>query len=241
MVAHADRAVKDAGGRAADTLAPARAARRAAARIGELGYAQRVQECCAVHEIPVRQRRVLHAVLWINAAMFVIEAAGGLHARSTALLADSLDMLGDAVVYGFSLYVISRGRVWQARAALVKGFLMAALGAGVLVQAAVKIADGLAPTVEVMGSLGILALLANLVCLGLLWSRREDDINMRSVWVCSRNDVIGNVAVLVAAVAVALTGSAWPDIAVGLTVAGFVSYSAAQIIREALRQSVPVT
>ena len=173
--------------------------------------------------------------------MFVIEAAGGLHARSTALLADSLDMLGDAVVYGFSLYVISRGQVWQARAALVKGLLMAALGAGVLVQAAVKIAYGLVPTVELMGSLGILALLANLVCLGLLRSRREDDINMRSAWVCSRNDVIGNVAVLVAAVAVALTGSAWPDIAVGLTVAGVVSYSAAQIIREALRQSVPVT
>lgn len=198
-----------------------------------------MQECCAVHEIPVRQRRALHAVLWINVAMFAIEAVGGLLARSTALFADSLDMLGDAVVYGFSLYVISRGPGWQARAALVKGLLMAALGAGVLVQAAVKIAYGLTPTVEVMGSLGFLALLANLLCLGLLWSRREDDINMRSAWICSRNDVIGNVAVLVAAVAVALTGSAWPDIAVGLTVAVFVSYSAAQIIREALRQRVP--
>ena len=232
MVTHADRPVKDA----ACERPPAR---RAATRIGELGYALGVQECCAVHEIPVRQRRALHAVLWINVAMFAVEAVGGLLARSTALFADSLDMLGDAVVYGFSLYVISRGPVWQARAALVKALLMAALGAGVLVQAAVKITYGLAPTAEVMGSLGFLALLANLLCLGLLWSRREDDINMRSAWICSRNDVIGNVAVLVAAVAVALTGSAWPDMAVGLTVAAFVSYSAGQIIREALRQRVP--
>ena len=200
-----------------------------------------MRECCEVHEIPARQRRVLHAVLWINLVMFAIEAGGGLLARSTALFADSLDMLGDAIVYGFSLYVVARGPRWQARAALVKGLLMAALGAGVLVQAAVKTVHGLTPAVELMGWLGLLALLANLVCLGLLRSRREDDINMRSAWICSRNDVIGNVAVLVAAVAVALTGSAWPDIAVGLTVAGFVSYSAAQIIREALRQSVPVT
>jgi Co/Zn/Cd efflux system component len=176
-------------------------------------------------------------VLWINVAMFAVEAAGGLLARSTALFADSLDMLGDAVVYGFSLYVISRGGRWLARAALVKGLLMATLGAGVLVHAAVKIAYGLTPTVEVMGWLGLFALLANLVCLGLLRSRREDDINMRSAWVCSRNDVVGNVAVLVAAAGVALTGSAWPDITVGLTVAGFVSCSATQIIREALRQS----
>lgn len=197
-----------------------------------------MRECCEAHEIPARQRRVLHAVLWINLAMFAIEAVGGLLARSTALFADSLDMLGDAIVYGFSLYVVARGPRWQARAALVKGLLMAALGAGVLVQAAVKTVHGLTPAVELMGWLGLLALLANLVCLGLLRSRREDDINMRSAWICSRNDVIGNVAVLVAAAGVALTGSAWPDIAVGLTVAGYVSYSAAQVIREALRQSV---
>ena len=197
-----------------------------------------MRECCEVHEIPARQRRVLHAVLWINVAMFAIEALGGLLARSTALFADSLDMLGDAIVYGFSLYVVARGPLWQARAALVKGLLMAALGAGVLVQAAVKTVHGLTPAAELMGWLGLLALLANLVCLGLLRSRREDDINMRSAWICSRNDVIGNVAVLVAAAGVALTGSAWPDIAVGLTVAGYVSYAAAQVIREALRQSV---
>jgi Co/Zn/Cd efflux system component len=177
-------------------------------------------------------------VLWINLVMFAIEAGGGLLARSTALFADSLDMLGDAIVYGFSLYVVARGPRWQARAALVKGLLMATLGAGVLVQAAVKTVHGLTPAVELMGWLGLLALLANLVCLGLLRSRREDDINMRSAWICSRNDVIGNVAVLVAAAGVALTGSAWPDIAVGLTVAGYVSYSATQVIREALRQSV---
>jgi Co/Zn/Cd efflux system component len=195
-------------------------------------------ECCEVHDVPARQRRVLQAVLWINAAMFAVEAAGGLLARSTALFADSMDMLGDAVVYGFSLYAISRGRLWQARAALLKGLLMAALGAGVFVQAAFKTAYGLTPTVEVMGYLGLLALAANLACLGLLWSRRDDDLNMRSAWVCSRNDVVGNVAVLVAAAGVAASESAWPDIAVGLAVAGIVSHSAVQVVREALREGV---
>ena len=104
--------------RAAAAPAPARAAGRAAARIGELGYALGVQGVREVHEIPARQRRVLHAVLWINVAMFAIEAVGGLLARSTALFADSLDMLGDAIVYGFSLYVVGRGPRWQARASL---------------------------------------------------------------------------------------------------------------------------
>lgn len=197
-----------------------------------------MDECCEIRPVHARQRRVLQVVLWINLGMFLAELGAGLVAHSTALVADSADMLGDAIVYGFSLYVVARGPRWQARAALVKGLLMAALGAGVLVQAAVKTVHGLTPAVELMGWLGLLALLANLVCLGLLRSRREDDINMRSAWICSRNDVIGNVAVLVAAAGVALTGSAWPDIAVGLTVAGYVSYSATQVIREALRQSV---
>ncbi len=170
--------------------------------------------------------------------MFGAEAVGGVIARSTALFADSLDMLGDAAVYGFSLYVISRGPRWQARAALLKGFIMAALGAGVFLQAALKIAYALTPTVEVMGWLGLLALLANLVCLGLLRSRRHDDLNMRSAWVCSRNDVVGNVAVLIAAAGVSVSGSAWPDIVVGLTVAGIVSYSAVKVISEARREAV---
>jgi len=194
-----------------------------------------VDECCEVREIPREQRRVLHVVLWINAAMFLTESVAGLLANSTALFADSVDMLGDAIVYGFSLYVIGRGAVWQARAAQLKGIVMAAFAVGVLVQVGAKIARGVAPIVEVMGAVGVLALAANLVCLGLLWRRRADDINMRSAWICSRNDVIGNAAVLVAAGATAVTGSPWPDIAIGLLVASVFARSAVQVLREAGR------
>jgi Co/Zn/Cd efflux system component len=194
-----------------------------------------VDECCEVREIPRQQRRVLHVVLWINVAMFLVESVAGLLGNSTALLADSVDMLGDAIVYGFTLYVIGRGPHWQARAALLKGAIMAAFGVGVLVQAVVKIARGLAPTVEVMGAVGLLALAANVFCLVLLWRRRGDDINMRSAWVCSRNDVAGNTGVLMAAGAVALTGSPAPDIAIGLLVAGMFVHSAARVIRDASR------
>jgi Co/Zn/Cd efflux system component len=197
-----------------------------------------MDECCAVRDVPHEQRRVLYAVLWINAAMFLAESIGGLMAHSTALVADSVDMLGDAIVYGFSLYVIHRGTVWKSRAALFKGIVMAAFGIGVFIQVTVKIIQGLTPTVEVMGAIGVLACTANLVCLVLLRRRRDDDINMRSAWVCSRNDVIGNTAVLVAAALVAVTRSAWPDILIGLLIAGVFGRSAVQIIREASRAVV---
>jgi Co/Zn/Cd efflux system component len=194
-----------------------------------------VDECCEVRAVPREQRRVLHAVLWINVAMFLTESIAGLVGHSTALFADSLDMLGDAIVYGFSLHVVSRGIVWQARAALLKGLVMAAFALGVLVQVAVKIARGLTPTVEVMSVIGGLALAANLVCLTLLWRHRGDDINMRSAWICSRNDVIGNLGVLLAAAAVGLSGSPWPDIVIGLLVAAVFGRSAVQVVREASR------
>jgi len=194
-----------------------------------------VDECCEIREIPREQRRVLHVVLWINAAMFLTESVAGLLANSTALFADSVDMLGDAIVYGFSLYVIGRGVLWQARAAQLKGIVMAAFAVGVLVQVGAKVARGVAPIVEVMSAVGVLALAANLVCLGLLWRRRADDINMRSAWICSRNDVIGNAAVLVAAGATAMTGSPWPDIAIGLLVASVFARSAVRVLREAGR------
>jgi len=194
-----------------------------------------MDECCEVREIPREQRRTLQIVLLINAVMFLTESGAGVLAHSTALFADSLDMLGDAVVYGFSLYVIGRGIAWQARAALLKGLIMAAFGIGLLVQVAFKITRGVTPTVEVMGVVGTLAFAANLWCLALLWRRRGDDINMRSAWICSRNDVIGNVAVLVAAGAVAVTGSPWPDIVIGLLVASVFGRSAVQVMRDASR------
>jgi Co/Zn/Cd efflux system component len=194
-----------------------------------------MDECCEVREIPREQRRTLQIVLLINAAMFLTESVAGVLAHSTALFADSLDMLGDAIVYGFSLYVIGRGIAWQARAALLKGLIMAAFGIGLLVQVAFKITRGVTPTVEVMGVVGTLAFAANLWCLALLWRRRGDDINMGSAWICSRNDVIGNVAVLVAAGAVAVTGSPWPDIVIGLLVASVFGRSAVQVVRDASR------
>ena len=194
--------------------------------------------CCEVREIPREQRRVLLVVLWINAAMFLVESVAGVMARSTALFADSLDMLGDAIVYGVSLYVVGRGIAWQARAALLKGLIMAAFCVGLLVQVALKIAHGLTPVVEVMGVVGFMAFAANFVCLVLLWARRGDDVNMRSAWICSRNDVIGNAAVLVAAAAVAATGSPWPDIVIGLLLASVFGRSAVQVIREASRAIV---
>jgi Co/Zn/Cd efflux system component len=196
-----------------------------------------VKDCCAVTaDVPARQRRVLQTVLAINGAMFVVELVASLLAHSTALLADSVDMLGDALVYGFSLYVVGRGPGWAARGTLLKGGVMAAFGAGVLVEVALKLARGLVPAVEIMTGVGLLALAANGGTLLVLWRRRADDINMRSAWLCSRNDVIANAAVLLAAGGVALTGSAWPDIVAGLLIAALFSVSAVDVIRAAMRE-----
>jgi cation diffusion facilitator family transporter len=200
-----------------------------------------VTDCCAVTaDLTERQRRVLRIVLWINGAMFLVEAAAGLLAHSTALLADSVDMLGDAIVYGFSLWVVARGHAWQARGALLKGVVMAAFGIGVFVQAALKLIGGVVPVATTMGVVGALALVANVVCLALLWARRTDDINMRSAWTCSLNDVFGNVGVLAAGAGVAWTGRGWPDITVGLAVALLFFVSAVRVIRAARRQLRPM-
>ena len=200
-----------------------------------------VKDCCEITaDFTERQRRVLRVVLWINVAMFLVEATGGLLAHSTALLADSVDMLGDAIVYGFSLYVVARGPVWQARGALLKGVIMAVFGAGVLAEVAMKLVAGIVPVAETMGVIGAMALAANLVCLALLWPRRTDDVNMRSAWTCSLNDVAGNVGVLLAGAGVALSGRGWPDIAVGLVIAALFGTSAVGVIRDARRQLRPV-
>jgi cation diffusion facilitator family transporter len=195
-----------------------------------------MKDCCAVmFGVAGEQRRVLQVVLWINLAMFLVECSAGLLGDSTALLADSVDMLGDAMVYGFSLYVVSRGRVWQARAALLKGAVMAAFGLGVLVEAALKVVQGSLPAAGLMGGVGLLALAANLGCLLLLRRHRADDINMRSAWLCSRNDVMANSGVLIAAAGVFVTGSAWPDIAMGLLIAAMFVRSALAVLGEARR------
>ena len=190
-------------------------------------------------DVAAGQRGVLTFVLAVNVAMFVVEFGAGLMARSTALLADSVDMLGDAIVYGFSLYVVARGPQWQARAALLKGAVMAAFGAGILIQVVTKLVMAATPREGLMGGIGALALVANVVCLAMLWRRRADDINMRSAWLCSRNDVVANVAVLVAAGGVAVTGSGWPDIAVGLLIAALFLRSSFGVIGDARRELAP--
>ena len=197
-----------------------------------------VDTCCtekagAVERLRERQGKTLRLVLFLNAAMFVIELVSGLLAGSVALLADSLDMLGDALVYGFSLYVVARGPVWKARAAVAKAAVMGLFGAFVFAQLVYKLAYPQLPTVETMGVVGALALAVNGACFALLWRHRAEDINMRSVWLCSRNDLIANVSVLLAAWAVWFTLSPWPDIAVGSLICAVFLRSAFLVAREA--------
>lgn len=200
-----------------------------------------MDDCCnaKAHELKAlsgRQRKILWIVLVINLAMFFIEGTAGLVARSTALLADSLDMAGDAFVYAISLYAIGRSVRWNASVSLVKGCVMAAFGIGVLVQAILRFQAGAPPVAELMGWAGGLALVANLTCAALLLRHRNDDINMRSTWLCSRNDVIANLGVLVAAALVGYTGALWPDLVVGVGIAALVLRSAASVLRESSGQ-----
>lgn len=192
-----------------------------------------MDECCEIRPVHARQRRVLQVVLWINLGMFLAELGAGLVAHSTALVADSADMLGDAIVYGFSLYVVARAPVWQARAARLKGVIMAAFAVGLVIEVATKLARGLTPEATIMWAVALAALVANAAVLGVLWRHRADDINMRSAWLCSRNDVIANGGVVLAALGVGLIGSAWPDILVGLGIAALFATSAVGVIREA--------
>ena len=166
-----------------------------------------------------RQGRVLKIVLAINAVMFFVEAGAGLLARSAALLADSLDMLGDALVYGFSLYVVARGARWKAGSALVKGLVQLAFGLAVLGVTLHKVLYPVIPVAEAIGAIGVVALVANAACAWLLLRHRNDDVNMHSVWLCSRNDVISNIAVILAGGLVAVTSSHWPDVTVGALIA----------------------
>lgn len=187
---------------------------------------------CATDRLARRQGRTLKAVLGLNLGMFGVELAAGLLAGSVALVADSMDMLGDALVYALSLYAAGRGLAWKARAALVKGAIMGAFGLFVLAQAAHKALAPVAPEPVTMGVMGALALAVNALCLWLLWRHREDDVNMRSVWLCSRNDIVANVSVLGAAALVAATASPWPDVAVGVALAALWLKSSATVVRE---------
>lgn len=180
------------------------------------------------------QRRVLVIVLVINAVMFVLEFGAGVIAGSAALMADAADMLGDALVYGVSLYALARSARWKAGAALFKGLFILALGIGVLVNVVVKIQSGVPPSSALMLVFGGLALVANVVCLRLLWRFRALDVNMSSTFECSRNDVISNVGVLIAAGLVAATASPWPDLVIGSAMAALFLRSALRVIAQSL-------
>ena len=181
-----------------------------------------------------RYKRVLFAVIAINFTMFVVELAAGFGANSQALKADALDFLADSATYALSLYVIGMSLRARARAALFKGLSLAVLGLWVLISTAYQVLVLGLPKAEVMGAIGLLALAANLASVFLLLRYRDGDSNVRSVWLCSRNDAIGNVAVMIAGLAVWLTASAWPDLVVAAIMASLFLWSSSRIVVQAM-------
>jgi Co/Zn/Cd efflux system component len=202
-----------------------------------------LDDCCAAKGDEIAAlgahadiRKVLLIVLAINLVMFVAELSAGIVARSTSLMADSVDMLGDALVYILSLYALDRGLRWRAGAAVAKGAIIAFFGVGVAVEVALKLMHGVTPVARTMVMFGTLALAANLVCLALLYRYRKRDVNMSSTFECSRNDVIGNLGVLLAAAGVRYFEAGWPDILVGAIIAVLFFRSAILVLREAWPQ-----
>jgi len=188
---------------------------------------------CSLDKLRERQRGTLQIVLGINAFMFVVIAVAALYGKSTALLADSLDNLGDALTYGLSLYAVSRDVTVKAKVALFKGWLIFLAAFVVLAQVIYRFFVPSIPLFEVMGVFSLIALVANSVCLFLLWRHRHEDVNMSSVWECSRNDIASNISVFLAAGAVWFTGSSWPDIVVALGLVWLLMRSAIRVISSA--------
>ena len=201
-----------------------------------------MSDCCSTSCAPPgqvvspRYRRALWIALWVNAAMFAVEVAGGAASGSVSLLADALDFAGDAANYGISLAVLSMGILWRARAALVKALSMGAFGLFVLGRALWVAVEGVPPEPVTMGAIALLALAANVGVAALLYAFRDGDANMRSVWLCTRNDAIGNVAVALAALGVLGTGSAWPDLLVAGVMALLALSASMSVLRQARRE-----
>ncbi|OGA14043.1 MAG: cation transporter [Betaproteobacteria bacterium RIFCSPLOWO2_12_FULL_63_13] len=191
---------------------------------------------CTVEALAKRQRATLTIVLAINAVMFAVELVSGLMANSSSLLSDSLDNLGDALTYGLSLYAVNQGMRAKAKVALFKGALILTAALFVLGQIAYRLLSPVVPSYETMGVISLLALIANATCLGLLWKHRADDVNMSSVWECSRNDIASNVSVFVAAAGVWATASGWPDLLIALALAVLFLGSALRVFRNAFAE-----
>jgi Co/Zn/Cd efflux system component len=190
------------------------------------------------HAVPAaavdpRYRRVLWIALIVNAAMFAVEVGGGLESGSVSLLADAVDFFGDAATYAISLAVLGLAAGWRARAALLKGMTMGLFGVVVIGRAWWSLSMGHTPEAATMGLIGSAALVANLAVAWMLYAWREGDANMRSVWLCTRNDAIGNLAVLAAALGVFGTGTAWPDLGVALVMGGLAIASARSVVTQA--------
>jgi Co/Zn/Cd efflux system component len=195
-------------------------------------------DSCCQHDLARAQcdhtyRKVLWIALAINAGMFLFEIVAGLAAGSASLQADALDFLSDAANYAVSLFVVGRALQYRAKASLLKGSAMGLLGLWVFGTALWHVLFGALPEAETMGLVGIFALVSNGVVLAMLWTYRSGDSNMRSVWICSRNDVLGNLAVLLAALGVFGTGTGWPDVVVAVIMAGLALQGAWQIVRHA--------
>jgi Co/Zn/Cd efflux system component len=184
------------------------------------------------HRGSAAYRRVLWAVLAINAAMFAVEIGAGVAAGSASLQADALDFLGDSANYAISLFVVGMALRYRAAAALAKGASMGVFGAWVIASVIWHALHGTLPNAVTMGAVGIAALIANAASFALLWAFRAGDANMRSAWICTRNDVLGNLAVLAAAAGVFGTGTGWPDVIVAAVMAGLALQGAATVIRQ---------
>ena len=196
--------------------------------------------CCGGGASTARQdkayRRVLWAVLLVNAAMFAVEIGAGVAAGSASLQADALDFLGDAANYAISLLVVGMALRYRAMASVVKGATMLVFGVWVIGVTIWHAVNGTLPQAFTMGAVGLAALMANAVSFGLLWAYRSGDSNMRSAWICTRNDVLGNLAVLLAALGVFGTGTGWPDIVVAAVMAGLALQGAIIVLRHAMTE-----
>jgi Co/Zn/Cd efflux system component len=191
---------------------------------------------CVIEKLRERQKGTLKAVLVINAVMFIVIAWSAFYGKSTALLSDSLDNLGDALTYGLSLYVVSQGTTAKARVALFKGGLIFIGACVVLAQIIHRFIVPTLPSYEVMGIFSLVGLAANSLCLFLLWKHRNEDINMSSVWECSRNDIASNLSVFIAAGAVWFFESGWADILVASCLMILLFNSSFRVIRSAFKE-----
>ena len=196
-------------------------------------------DCCKTvpylsKDVIGKLKPVLYAVFFINIGMFIVEFASGLIANSSSLIADSLDMLGDAFVYGLSIFVLAKHQKIQAKASVIKGIIMLTFGAYIIWEVFDKITHPIVPTSEMISLIGVLALIANIICFILLSRNKGENINLKSAWTCSRNDLFSNTGVIGAGILVGFFNSMWPDVIIGLGIAALVIYFSINVIRESL-------